>query len=395
MMRDNPQIAKTDAACNVNDGIVTSKGRSEDNRARSGPIWLIILVPCCLLYTGLARARDLPPLNIPESSPTVEGSLFDPNPMGVARAQALPPSNTAERPSSIEPSSFDASFFGTGRPGSPSDTESSPVIDAQRKAPDSPFDARSIGTARAQYVPQPNPAEVPVYIQQQHAAFNSYGDADSLGNRNAYVDGTFAPFSGIYESGVRFRLLGNASWYKFVTSEDTHTLGDGRYLEGAFLAGYGVYVPGFNITWLVGPSFAESVNQGAVTDRWGARAALEMYATPTNLTMGSVSVAYSTVTNNLQAQAKLGLKIFGDLYFGPETKFTWQKVFPFLVNFSSTSIATTTAVSPQEHIATIRVGGHISAVSIGPALFSLSGGWAHDRQLGSGYYGSVSFYQPF
>jgi hypothetical protein len=83
----------------------------------------------------------------------------------------------------------------------------------------------------------------------------------------------------------------------------THTLGNGRYLEGAFLAGYGVYVPGFNITWLVGPSFAESVNEGAVTDRWGARASLEMYATPTNLTMGSASVAYSTVTNNLQAQA--------------------------------------------------------------------------------------------
>jgi hypothetical protein len=200
-----------------------SKGSSEGNVLRSSSMWLIILLPCCLLYTGIARARDLPPMNIPESSPTVEGSLFDPNPMGIARAQYLPPSNTAERPSSIEPSSFDASSFGTGRPGPPSDIESSPVIDAQRNAPDSPFDARSISTARAQYVPQPNPAEVPVYIQQQHAAFNSYGDADSLGNRNAYVDGTFAPFSGIYESGVRFRLLGNASWYKFVTNDATHT----------------------------------------------------------------------------------------------------------------------------------------------------------------------------
>jgi hypothetical protein len=51
-------------------------------------------------------------------------------------------------------------------------------------------------------------------------------DADSLGNRNVYVDGTFAPFSGIYESGVRFRLTGNASWYKFVTSEDPRTGGE-------------------------------------------------------------------------------------------------------------------------------------------------------------------------
>jgi len=389
MMRENPRIAKTVAACSGSNGIVTSKGSSEDNRARSGSMWLIILVPCCLLYTGFARARDLPPVNIPESSPTVEGSLFDPNPMGIARAQYLPPSDTAE------PSSFDASSFLTGRFRPSSDIESSPVIDAQRNAPDSPFDARSIGTARAQYVPQPNPAEVPVYIQQQHAAFSSYGDADSLGNRNAYVDGTFAPFSGIYESGMRFRLMGNASWYKFVTSDNPQTLGNGRYLEGAFLIGYGLWVPGLNITWLIGPSFAESVSEGAVTDRWGARAALEMYATPTNLTMGSLSVAYSTVTNNLQAQAKLGLKMFGDVYFGPETKFTWQKVFPFQLNFFSTSITTTTPLSPQEHIATIRVGGHISAVSLGSVLFGISGGWAHDRQLGSGYYGSVSFYQPF
>jgi hypothetical protein len=120
-----------------------------------------------------------------------------------------------------------------------------------------------------------------------------------------------------------------------------------------------------------------------------------MYATPTNLTMGSTSVSYSTVTNNLQAQAKLGLKLFGDVYFGPEAKFTWQKVLPFQVNFSTSAISTTAPVSPQEHIATTRVGGHISALSLGPALFSVSGGWAHDRQLGSGYYGSVSFYQPF
>jgi hypothetical protein len=209
------------------------------------------------------------------------------------------------------------------------------------------------------------------------------------------VDGTFAPFSGIYESGVRFRLSGNASWYKFVISDEPRTLGTGRSLEGAFLAGYGIYVPGFNITWLVGPAFAESVNEGVITDRWGAKAALEMYAKPTDLTMASTSVSYSTVTNNLQAQAKVGLKIFGDVYFGPEAKFTWQKIFPFEVSFSTTAIATTTQVSPQEHVATTHVGGHVSALSIGPVLFSISGGWAHDRQLGSGYYGSVSFYQPF
>jgi Cellulose biosynthesis protein BcsS len=344
----------------------TSKvGGSESEMERAISAWLMVLVPCGLVYTEIARAHDLPPVNVAET-PAIEYSLFDPNP--AVRAQFYSPPNVVESPSVIEP---------------------------QRNAAEGPFDASSVGTARAQYLPPPNPAEVPIFVQQQHAAVSSSFDADSLGNRNVYVDGTFAPFSGIYESGVRFRLTGNASWYKFVISDVPRTLGTGRSLEGGFLLGYGLWAPGVNFTWLVGPAFAESVNEGAVTDRWGAKAAIEMYAKPTDLTMLSGSATYSTVTNSLQAQAKLGLRIFGDVYFGPEAKFSWQKIFPFQINFGSTSIATTTSVSPQEHVATTHVGGHISALSIGPVLFSISGGWAHDRQLGSGYYGSVSFYQPF
>jgi Cellulose biosynthesis protein BcsS len=355
--------------------------------------WLMVLTPSLSLYSGGALARDLAN---PENPPVAESSLFDPNLMASTRAQYLPPSNAAEGPPAMEPTSFDVNSFGTGRAQvrPPSAIESPPVIEPQRTAAESPLYASSVGTARAQYLP-PDTAEIPTYIQQQHAAVSSSFDADSLGNRNVYVDGTFAPFSGIYESGVRFRLTGNASWYKFVISDEPRILGTGRSLEGGFLVGYGLWAPGVNFTWLVGPAFAESVNEGAVTDRWGAKAAIEMYAKPTDLTMLSGSATYTTVTNNLQAQAKLGLRIFGDVYFGPEAKFTWQKIFPFQVNFSSSSIAATTPVSPQEHVATTHVGGHITALSIGPVLFSISGGWAHDRQLGSGYYGSVSLYQPF
>jgi hypothetical protein len=334
---------------------------SEGGMARAVSTWLMVFAPCVLVYAGPAHTQYLPSPSAAESPAVSEPNLFDPNSIGTAPAEFFSPPSAAEAPSVIEQNSFNDN---------------------------------SIMAARAQYFPAPNVAQSPAFIPRQYVAVSSSGDADSLGNRSAYVDSTFAPF-GIYESGVRFRLLGNASWYKFVTNEETGTLGSGRYLEGAFLVGYGVYVPGFNITWLLGPAFAENVSEGAVTDRWGARAALEMYAKPTDLTMASTSAAYSTVTNNLQVQAKLGLKIFGDVYFGPEAKFTWQKVFPFQVSFSSTSIATTTPVSPQEHVATTRVGGHLSAMSLGPVLFSISGGWAHDRQLGSGYYGSVSFYQPF
>jgi hypothetical protein len=252
------------------------------------------------------------------------------------------------------------------------------------------------GTARAQYSPPPNAAESPPVIEpRQHAAATSSFDADSLGNRNVYLDATFAPFSGIYESGTRVRLTGNASWYRFLISQEPRTVGSGRSLEGGVLAGYAFAVPGFSVAWLVGPAFGETVNEGTVTDRWGAKASIEVYATPTSLTMTSASVSYSTVSNYLQAQTKAGLKIFGNLYFGPEAKFAWQQILPFQVNFSPTAIATTTPISPQQHVATVRVGAHLSSFNIGPLALSISGGWARVHDLGSGYYGSVSFYQAF
>jgi hypothetical protein len=258
-----------------------------------------------------------------------------------------------------------------------------------------PPDAAVVGTPPATGFPQPNPAEAPI-IPPQHVAVGSSSDADSLGNRNVYLDGTFAPFSGIYESGARLSLTGNASWYKFVTNEDPRTLGSGRNFEGGVLAGYGFFVPRFSLTWLVGPTFGETVNQGVTTHRWGAKAVIAMYARPTDLTMASASATYSSATNMLQVQTKAGLKFFGDAYFGPEAKFTWQQILPWQTNLSvNEPFSTVTPISPQTNIATLRVGAHLSAFNIGPVALGVSAGWAHDRQLGSGYYGDVNFYVAF
>src|SRR5262249_14823215 len=162
------------------------------------------------------RTHELPPTDAAQSPPAIV-SLFDPT--SAARTQYLPPSNVAESPSVIEP-------------------------------------ANSISTARAQYLPPPNAAEGPPAIEPtQHVAATRSFDADSIGNRSIYVDGTFAPLGGIYESGLRFRLTGSANWYRFLISQDPRILGSGRSLEGGALAGYAFAVPGFSVTWLVGPAF--------------------------------------------------------------------------------------------------------------------------------------------
>jgi hypothetical protein len=256
-----------------------------------------------------------------------------------------------------------------------------------------------IGIVRAQELPA-NSTENPVGIERrQHIAVSSSSDADTLGNRSVYVGATFAPFSTLDESGIRFQLTGNASWYKFIADENPRTLATGRSQEGSFLAGYGISVPRFSVALFTGVAFGEIVNPGQTTDLWGAKAALSFYTTPTDQTMASGWAAYSTIANDLQAYANAGLRIFGPVYFGPEAKFTWRQILPWQLNVSMIALASPvpsfTPVSPQTNIATMRVGAHISALSIGPTSIGISGGWAHDRELGSGYYGGANLYLPF
>jgi hypothetical protein len=228
----------------------------------------------------------------------------------------------------------------------------------------------------------------------QHVAASGYVDADSLGNRTIYGDGTFAPFSGIYDSGIRFRVTGDASWYRFLVGDNPRTLGSGRYLEGDFLVGYGLWLSQFNVTGLIGPAFAQIDNLGVITERWGVTASIDINGRPTDWTITSASVKYSTVSNNLQVQAKAGLKISDGVYVGPEAKFQWQQILPVQLNFFTSSFITSTPVSPETNISYLRLGA-FSAVNVGPVVVGLSGGWAHDHQLGSGYYGTASLYVPF
>ncbi len=253
----------------------------------------------------------------------------------------------------------------------------------------------AMGTARAQSLPPPDAAEIPIITEPQHFAVSSSFDGDSLGNRSAYVDGTFAPYGGMDASGIRVRATGDMSWYRFLTTENPRMVGTDHNFEVGLLAGYAISYQRLSIAGLVGPAFGDSDRQGVITNRWGAKAVMEMYATPTDLTMASGSVSYSTIANYLQVEAKTGLKIFGDVYCGPEAKFTWRQILPWQVDLSTNAFFTTTPVLPQTSIATMRLGGQISALDIGPVEIGVSGGWAHDRQLGSGYYASVNLYQPF
>jgi len=233
--------------------------------------------------------------------------------------------------------------------------------------------------AFAQDLPPPQTPETPpppVSVPIQQFAIDGSGVANSLGGRSLDLNATFAPFGGINDTGFRVRLNGNASWYRFLTGPDT--IGSGHSAEGGIQAGYQWSLPRVSFIGLIGPTFGGSNDDGVKTDHWGAKAVLSTYALPTDQTMAFGSLSYSTVFNFVKLQAKTGMRLVGNFYVGPEAIFSWRNVLPGINN-----------------IADMRVGAHVSAVSFGPLQVGFSGGWAHQQDLGSGYYGSVNFYFTF
>jgi hypothetical protein len=257
----------------------------------------------------------------------------------------------------------------------------------------------TIGAAYAQSLPASSAQNSIDAEPSRYAAVSGSVDADSLGNRSVDVAATFAPFSSIDESGIRFQLAGDISWYRYAADDNSGTLATGRSQEIALLSGYGISMPRLSVNLLTGVAFGEIANPGETTDRWGAKVAISFYATPTDRTMASGWATYSTIANSLQAQAKIGLKIFGDVYVGPETKFSWRQILPWEPDLTAITLTapvpTFATISPRTSVASMRFGAHISALRIGPTSIGVSGGWTQDRELGDGYYGSASVYLPF
>jgi hypothetical protein len=192
------------------------------------------------------------------------------------------------------------------------------------------------------------------------------------------VNGTVAPFGSINESGFRLRATASVSWYKFITNDSPRAIGSGHTFEEDLLAGYEIATDRFSVIGLIGPAVGESVSGGVTTTQVGMRAVLSSFATPTDATMTYNSFSYSSIGNFSQLQSKVGVKIPAELYVGPEVNFSWRDQIPSATN-----------------IAQLRLGVHLSGWKVGPVLFSVSGGCAHDQQLGSGQYISLNLYGSF
>jgi Cellulose biosynthesis protein BcsS/Exonuclease len=218
-------------------------------------------------------------------------------------------------------------------------------------------------------------------FNNHHVAIDSSAEFTSQRNGWFYTNLTAAPVNGFNTSGLRFRVTTGANWYRYVNGENPRTYGSGHSLERAALIGFALPTQRFGIIGLVGLMDVQSTNEGVHQTKTGAKANLVFYAFPTDQIMSYGTLTYSTTIsyrNKLEAQAKMGMKVPGDSYLGPEVRVSWRDVF-----------------SEDRLITETKIGLHLSSMKVGPLYLGLSGGFAHSRQLGWGSYSGISVYGSF
>lgn len=203
-------------------------------------------------------------------------------------------------------------------------------------------------------------------------------DSTSLHNSSLDVNATLAPFGGIYDSGFRIRLSVGRSWYDYLANDSPRSIGSGKGTETNILAGYGVAMRRVSLIGLVGVASSDSADEGVRRSNRGAKTAVSIYATPGDRSMACASFSHAAIQSVSQFQAKVGAKLWGDLFIGPETNLTWRRGDPW-----------------NTHVSIGRVSVYLSSMRIGLWSLSVSGGWVRDRDLGSGRYLSLGAYGSF
>jgi hypothetical protein len=161
-------------------------------------------------------------------------------------------------------------------------------------------------------------------------------------------------------------------------TENPVTYASGRSWENGALLGYALVWRRISIVGLVGPTQIRSINNGVGQTQSGVRANVALDMRPTDATRFESSLNYLTIQNAYQLKAKIGLKIPGEIYFGPEARVSTQNV--------SSGINTITES---------RIGLHLSSLKVGPLYLGFSGGIAYNRQVGRGGYCGINVYGSF
>lgn len=192
---------------------------------------------------------------------------------------------------------------------------------------------------------------------------------DTKGSRFATLIGTIAPFSDFDQSGLRLRLAGVAGQYNYTGGTAVGYV-QGTQTDAFFMIGYEWVSRRASVAVFGGIDYNNNSidkydpNNASVGQATGMKVAIDFNYRPTEKSMFSGVVSYSTAHNAYYARLKAGWAIVPTVYIGPELLFLGDNFFTQW-----------------------RVGGHLTGAQLGFMQLGASAGFLNDKVRGTGLYG--------
>jgi hypothetical protein len=216
------------------------------------------------------------------------------------------------------------------------------------------------------------PTDGPAESRAPRASIDVTFDGTSQAAYSGVVIGTIAPFAPMDRSGFRLRASGIVGAYSYYPSNFFLGKVNGVLVGGAFLMGYewvfkGATVAVFGGAEVLNTSISPNdPNNQAKGTSAGFKIATDFYVTPTDTTMVSGVLSYSTNFNSYYGRVKFGMSLADRIYVGPEFGALGDNFF-------------------QQW----RIGAHITGLRFGLAQFGGAIGFLNDRVRGGGLYGTL------
>lgn len=202
-----------------------------------------------------------------------------------------------------------------------------------------------------------------------HVSIDMTATADTQGSVFGTVIGTIAPFDGLDEDGIRFRMTGVLGRYSYIGSNGIGRV-TGTQSDGSLLVGYEWVMRAATVAIYVGADVND--NQLSINDpnnaskglHVGGKIAVDFYVNPTPYTMLSGVISYASANNAYYSRFKAGLAVAPQLFIGPEL-----------------------LVLGDNFYSQYRLGMHLTGLRLGAMQFGISGGYLDDKVRGHGGYG--------
>lgn len=202
--------------------------------------------------------------------------------------------------------------------------------------------------------------------------------ATTIDTFHATLIGTISPFTASNVSGFRLRIGGLTGSYKYTSTIATVGSITARETAGYLLLGYEWAQRAMTFS-IYGGFEAQNrtlskpdPNNTTAGTSGGFKMAIDYYSNPTDYTMVSANMTYSTNNNAYYVRLKGGLAIFTRVFVGPEILFLGDNFY-----------------------GQWRGGVHLTGMTVGQLQLGVSGGFVNDRRSGSGGYGILDMRLTF